>query len=199
MNKQALGALLAIVVVLGGVYFYAMGFKPSSTPIACTADAMQCPDGSYVGRTGPDCQFVCPTATTTPTTASSTSSGAPIGLGDGTGVSDNFALGIDGTTALGSYLIAYNGATVYTYAKDTAGVSTCTGQCAANWLPYVVPAGSRLNLQAGVKGAIGTIVRQDGTTQVTYKGMPLYFYIQDKFSGDTKGQGVGGVWYVVKP
>ncbi|MEA2701574.1 MAG: hypothetical protein QOE22_283 [Candidatus Parcubacteria bacterium] len=27
---------------------------------ACTADAMQCPDGSYVGRTGPNCQFICP-------------------------------------------------------------------------------------------------------------------------------------------
>lgn len=29
-------------------------------PVACTADAMLCPDGSYVGRTGPKCQFVCP-------------------------------------------------------------------------------------------------------------------------------------------
>ena len=29
--------------------------------VACTADAMQCPDGSYVGRSGPNCQFVCPT------------------------------------------------------------------------------------------------------------------------------------------
>ncbi|MAZ30427.1 hypothetical protein CL655_04080 [bacterium] len=29
-------------------------------PVACTADAMQCPDGSYVGRSGPNCEFVCP-------------------------------------------------------------------------------------------------------------------------------------------
>ena len=28
--------------------------------VACTADAMQCPDGSYVGRSGPNCEFVCP-------------------------------------------------------------------------------------------------------------------------------------------
>ncbi|HEY4512024.1 MAG TPA: hypothetical protein VJH55_04270 [Candidatus Paceibacterota bacterium] len=28
--------------------------------VACTMDAMQCPDGSYVGRTGPRCQFICP-------------------------------------------------------------------------------------------------------------------------------------------
>jgi len=29
-------------------------------PIACRMDAMMCPDGSYVGRTGPNCEFVCP-------------------------------------------------------------------------------------------------------------------------------------------
>ncbi|MEY4746972.1 MAG: hypothetical protein RLZZ416_21 [Candidatus Parcubacteria bacterium] len=29
-------------------------------PVACTADAMQCPNGQWVGRTGPNCQFVCP-------------------------------------------------------------------------------------------------------------------------------------------
>ena len=29
-------------------------------PVMCTADAMECPDGSYVGRTGPNCEFVCP-------------------------------------------------------------------------------------------------------------------------------------------
>ncbi len=26
----------------------------------CTQDAKQCPDGSYIGRTGPNCEFVCP-------------------------------------------------------------------------------------------------------------------------------------------
>ena len=31
--------------------------------VVCTQEAMQCPDGSYVGRTGPNCQFVCPTTT----------------------------------------------------------------------------------------------------------------------------------------
>jgi len=28
--------------------------------VACTMDAMMCPDGTYVGRSGPDCKFVCP-------------------------------------------------------------------------------------------------------------------------------------------
>lgn len=29
----------------------------------CTMDAMECPDGSYVGRTGPSCEFECPQVT----------------------------------------------------------------------------------------------------------------------------------------
>ena len=28
--------------------------------VACPMDAKQCPDGSYVGRSGPNCEFVCP-------------------------------------------------------------------------------------------------------------------------------------------
>lgn len=34
---------------------------PKEEPVACTMDAMMCPDGSYVGRVAPDCNFaMCP-------------------------------------------------------------------------------------------------------------------------------------------
>jgi len=49
---------------------------------------------------------------------------------------------------------------------------------------------------------LGTSKRADGTTQVTYKGHPLYYFVQDKKAGDTKGQdidGFGAAWYVVSP
>jgi predicted lipoprotein with Yx(FWY)xxD motif len=46
---------------------------------------------------------------------------------------------------------------------------------------------------------VSTITRADGSAQLTYKGMPLYFWKSDVKPGDTTGNGVGGVWSVVKP
>lgn len=51
-------------------------------------------------------------------------------------------------------------------------------------------------------GLVGSIVRQDGTVQVTYNGHPLYRYAQDQQPGQAEGQaksGFGGEWYLVTP
>ena len=99
---------------------------------------------------------------------------------------------------LGNILTATNGMTVYTYSKDTKGVSNCTGACEANWPPYTMQAGANISAIVGLTGTVGNITRADGTMQITFNGMPLYFYVKDTKAGDTMGQGVGGVWYVVK-
>ena len=53
---------------------------------------------------------------------------------------------------------------------------------------------------AGMNAAlIGSIVRSDGTKQVTYNGWPLYTYVPDKQPGDTLGEGIGNVWFAVSP
>jgi predicted lipoprotein with Yx(FWY)xxD motif len=44
---------------------------------------------------------------------------------------------------------------------------------------------------------VGTITRKDGSKQITYNGMPVYYYFKDAAPGDTNGQGVGTAWYVV--
>jgi len=72
-TQKGFSAFLLFVLVLlitgVGIYFYIQNpndpfsfSKPSVPSVACTADAMMCPDGSYIGRTGPNCEFVCPTA-----------------------------------------------------------------------------------------------------------------------------------------
>lgn len=58
--------LIAVVVVGGALWWTLPGMGLSTPlpqePVFCTADAFQCPDGTFVGRTGPNCEFVCPGA-----------------------------------------------------------------------------------------------------------------------------------------
>ena len=44
---------------------------------------------------------------------------------------------------------------------------------------------------------LGTITRDDGTTQVTYNGWTLYYFVDDAAPGDALGQGLGDVWFLV--
>jgi len=91
--------------------------------------------------------------------------------------------------------------TVYLFEGDKGVASSCAGACAAVW-PPVTTSGAAVVHGAAMSADLGTIKRSDGTTQVTYKGHPLYFFAKDKDSGDAYGQGVHGFgsdWYVLKP
>jgi predicted lipoprotein with Yx(FWY)xxD motif len=99
---------------------------------------------------------------------------------------------------LGKFLTDSKGMTLYLYTKDTPDTSNCYDKCEQNWPPFTTSGGD-LTLPAGVPGKLGTTTRKDGTKQITYNGMPLYFFIKDKKAGDTNGQDVGDVWYVVPP
>lgn len=96
-------------------------------------------------------------------------------------------------TGLGDVLVADNGMTLYTFAKDSAGVSKCTGDCAVKWPPYAAQEG------AAATDGLSVIERPDDTYQWAKDGMPLYFWQGDKAKGDTTGDGVGGVWNVARP
>ena len=99
---------------------------------------------------------------------------------------------------LDAYLTDREGMTLYLFTKDTeAGVSVCNGDCATAWPPFT--AEEPLTLPQGVDGELTTITRDDGSTQVAYNGIPLYYWVQDQVAGDVTGQGVGDVWYVVAP
>jgi len=98
---------------------------------------------------------------------------------------------------VGNYLTDGDGKTLYYFTKDSSGMSACTGNCIKNWPvfsadSFVVP--STMNASD-----FATITRDDGTTQVTFKGYPLYYFIKDQKRGQITGQAVGKVWYVVDP
>jgi predicted lipoprotein with Yx(FWY)xxD motif len=108
--------------------------------------------------------------------------------------SDNIYLTKNDKTK-GNYLTDFQGITVYTYDKDTAGVSNCDGDCAKTWRPYT----SGATAQSSFPPNISVIVRTDKSKQFAWKGMPLYYYAQDKNPGDIQGDGVEGAWHIVKP
>ena len=106
--------------------------------------------------------------------------------------------GIDVTvshTAAGDALAGAGGMTLYVFKNDTDGSSTCTGDCAGTWPPFLGD-GSQVNAGDGVSGTFGTTTRDDGSMQVTHGGQPLYYYSGDQAAGDSKGDGIGGVWSI---
>jgi predicted lipoprotein with Yx(FWY)xxD motif len=103
------------------------------------------------------------------------------------------------SSPLGQILVAKNGMTLYMFASDKNGKSSCTGQCTSFWPPYTGTPKAGSGLDASL---LGTTKRADGSTQVTYDGHPLYTYSGDPAPGDTNGQGqntFGALWWVVAP
>lgn len=102
---------------------------------------------------------------------------------------------------IGTVLVAAsNGMTVYVFSKDVkdSGTSACTGGCITKWPALTVAAGATPTAGSGVTGTLATITRpDDGTLQVTYNGLPLYFFQNDKAPGDANG--VYENWAAVKP
>lgn len=99
---------------------------------------------------------------------------------------------------LGEFLTDAEGMTLYLFTNDTEpGVSVCEGDCLAAWPAFT--AEEPLTLPEGVEGELTLIERSDGSMQVAYNGIPLYYWQNDTAPGDTTGHEVGGVWFVVAP
>ena len=97
---------------------------------------------------------------------------------------------------LGQTLVDADGRTLYAFTKDNDGASSCYGDCAVTWPALTVKGDPAAG--DGVKAALlATTERKDGSDQVTYNGMPLYYFSGDQQPGDTNGQGVGGSWFTV--
>lgn len=94
-------------------------------------------------------------------------------------------------TTAGSVMTTPTGMTLYTFDKDAAGKSNCTGECAQYWPPLIANPGS---IPAGY---MTVIARDDGQMQWAAHGSPLYTYVQDKVPGDVKGNNLHNTWHVV--
>lgn len=95
----------------------------------------------------------------------------------------------------GQYITDFDGVTLYTFDKDTTGVSNCDAACAKIWPPYT----SGATAQKMFPKNISVIVRSDNSKQFAWNGMPLYYYSKDKAKGDMTGDNVNNTWHIVKP
>ena len=99
---------------------------------------------------------------------------------------------------LGKILTDSKGMTLYMFTPDKNNTSVCYDKCSALWPPLLISAGQPI-LAPGIVGTLGLTNRNDNTRQVTYNGMPLYYYVKDKKPGDITGQKVENEWFVINP
>jgi predicted lipoprotein with Yx(FWY)xxD motif len=116
---------------------------------------------------------------------------AALTLLSGAAMAEDYAGGAVKTMDIGGkeVLTDAKGMTLYTFDKDTAGVTNCYDDCAVKWPPALAAADAKAD------GEFTLVDRKDGSKMWAFKGMPLYGWVKDAAPGDTTGDGVGGVWH----
>jgi predicted lipoprotein with Yx(FWY)xxD motif len=103
------------------------------------------------------------------------------------------------TPNLGRIVTDEKGATLYRFDKDKnkPAKSNCDADCLKKWpaVPYV----EGITIEGVDRKLVGKVQRGDGTWQLTINGWPTYKFTGDAKIGDTKGQGIGGVWFALTP
>jgi len=118
-------------------------------------------------------------------------------LGISAAMGMHHAIKIQEKAGIGKYLTDTEGNTLYVFKKDSVGKSACTGPCLEKWPIYYR---ETVAAPSAIEAAdFGTITREDGKKQTTFRGYPLYYWMNDKAPGETNGQGVNDVWFVINP
>ena len=143
-------------------------------------------------------------ATTSSASASAAPTSAPASAASGTTASGATASGT--TLALktetgkaGIWLTNSAGRALYIYTKDKGTTSECYGACATAWPPLTATGKVTISGKFVASKDLGLTTRTGGVKQVTYGGHPLYYFSGDKGPGQTNGEGVEGVWFLLGP
>lgn len=100
-------------------------------------------------------------------------------------------------TRLGDYFTDASGRSLYYFTKDAKDLDACGEECIQHWPLF---ASEQLHIPATMAAEdFSVLTRSDGVKQWTYKGWPLYYFAGDKAAGDTNGEGLGDVWFIVHP
>jgi predicted lipoprotein with Yx(FWY)xxD motif len=129
--------------------------------------------------------------------SSTPSSGGTTGAPSPTASAAAVMIGTSNIASVGTVVTDAQGFTLYHLKTETPGKIVCVASCAGTWPPVLLPSGVASAIAGSGVSGLGTIKRPDGTTQVTYKGMPLYHYSGDTAAGQDNGQGIQNVWFAV--
>ncbi len=187
MRTRPLLALLAA----GAIALAACGSDNSSSSSSATA-APAAPSATTAAGA---------TATTAPASSATTDNDAAYGGGSSSATTAAAAAASSGAaisladSSLGKIIVDSKGDTLYAFLKDTSGTSVCSDACAKAW-PAAVATGTP-TAGTGITATLTTVARADGSMQLKLGQWPLYTFAADGGPGQTKGQGVSSVWYVV--
>lgn len=129
----------------------------------------------------------------------------PDAAAPGGGPTASATLKLATSATLGHYLTDGSGRALYLYSKDfpaasgaaaSTAVSNCSGGCLTAWPVFHA---DTITPGPGLQAAdFGELTRADGSKQSTFHGWPLYYFASDTQPSDTKGEGVGNVWFVLR-
>ena len=102
------------------------------------------------------------------------------------------ALAADSPKMAKGLLVDAAGRTLYKFDNDRGGKSTCNDRCTMYWPPALAPA------QTPWSGDFSIVVREDGTNQWAFQGMPLYRFSGDTQPGEVNGDDRGGAWHAIR-
>ena len=140
------------------------------------------------------------TSASTPTSAASATQAAAKSA-------TSLVIGSYKTPEDGTLITGANNRTLYMFKADEKSTSahekssTCYGPCAAVW-PPVLASGTPAVAGEAKASLIGLTTRNDGTEQVTYNGLPLYYYTADTKAGQSVGNHLKdgfGLWIGMLP
>jgi predicted lipoprotein with Yx(FWY)xxD motif len=135
----------------------------------------------------------------TPDPSGAVGAGAPAALEQPVGIPTDKLIAT-AIPKMGKVVTDSKGWVLYRFDNDTAtpaSKSACSGKCATVW-PPVLTDGNPV-LEGLQQDQVGTVTRDDGSSQLTLAGWPLYRYIGDPKPGAWKGQMVNGTWFVIAP
>jgi predicted lipoprotein with Yx(FWY)xxD motif len=131
-----------------------------------------------------------------------TACGSTSGHGKSSGAPPADTVSLASVSGVGKVLVDSKGFALYSPVQEKGGTIRCTGSCTAIWVPLTTKGSP--SAPAGLQ--LGTVMRPDGKTQVTFKDKPLYLFAQDASPKSVTGNGVsdsfGGksfTWHVASP